>query len=328
MERGVHINFGIPTFKWSNEARGKAAVHCVIIGFSYMKTEPEVNQYLINAPTVFIESRQHPLCDVPEIVFGNMPNDGGNLFVSAQELCEFDEKYIRRFYGAEEFINNLPRYCLWLVNCYPNDLRKMPKVMSRIEAVRNLRAASKRDGTRRLAQTPMLFGEIRQPKNDYILIPRHSSENRRYIPLGFVSPDIIAGDSCMVIPDATLYHFGVLTSNVHMAWVRVVCGRLKSDYRYSKDIVYNNFPWPSPTDAQKAAIEQAAQGILDARAKFPDASLADLYDPRTMPPELLKAHRAIDKAVMTLYGGWKVWQSEADCVAALMERYQKLTLKS
>jgi len=331
MGRGIFINFGIPTFKWSNEAKGKAAVHCVIVGFSYHKTEPNINPYLLEAPMVFIEGRTKPLCDVPNMMFGNMPNDGGNLIIEDNQYETFidaepkAEKFIRQFIGADEFINNRWRYCLWLKSASPTELRSMPMVMERIDRVRELRASSRREGTRNKADTPTLFGEIRQPEDgDYILIPRHSSEKRKYIPIGFVSSKIICGDSNLLIPSATPYHFGILTSNVHMAWVRAVCGRLEMRYRYSNTLVYNNFPWPNVTEEQRANIESAAQGVLDARALFPDSSLADLYDPLTMPPELLKAHRALDKLVMQAYGFSIKDTTEATCVATLMERYKGL----
>jgi hypothetical protein len=332
IERGIFINLGIPTFKWSNEARGKAAVHCVIMGFSYEKTTPNINPYLIEAPTVFIEDRNKPICDAPEMVFGNMPNDGGNLIVEANEYHEFltkepkAAKFIKRLVGADEFINNIPRYCLWLVDATPSELRAMPLVMARIERVKEGRLASKREATRKKADAPMLFGEIRQPDTDYIVIPSVSSERRRYIPIGFLDSNTIATNLVLMIPNATLYHFGILTSSAHMAWTRAVCGRLEMRYRYSKDIVYNNFPWPGATDKQKAEVERLAQGILDARAKYPDSSLADLYDPLTMPPELLKAHRELDKAVMKLYGFGKDIK-ETDIVAELMKRYQLLLLR-
>jgi hypothetical protein len=301
----------------------------VIVGFSYNKVEPNINPYLIKTPTVFIESRKVPLCNVPEMVFGSMPNDGGNLIVEDEDLAGLlkvepkAKKFIRKILGADEFINSLPRYCLWLIEATPTELRSMPTVMERIENVRQHRLASKREATRRLAETAMLFGEIRQPEGDYILIPRVSSEKRKYIPIGLMSSIVIASDATQIIPDATLYHFGILTSIVHMAWTRAVCGRLKSDYRYSKDIVYNNFPWPEATDKQKTEIEKLAQAILDAQAKFPKSSLADLYDPLTMSPELRKAHNALDKGVMKLYGFAKD-TPELEIVAELMRRYQAL----
>jgi len=331
MKRGVLINFGIPTFKWSNEAKGKAAVHCVIVGFSFEKTGPNINPYLIEAPTVFINGRSKPLCNVPNMVFGNMPNDGGNLIIESDEYETFLSqepkavKFIKPFLGADEYINNRTRYCLWLVDATPSELRSMPTIMARVERVRELRMSSPREGTRKKAERPMLFGEIRQPNADFILIPRVSSEKRRYIPIGFISPEVIASDATQIIPDATLYHFGILTSNVHMSWVRAVCGRLKSDYRYSKDIVYNNFPWPDIKNEQKSVIEKLAQAVLDVRSLFSDSSLADLYDPLTMPPNLLKAHQNLDRAVMKLYGFSVKETTEAGCVASLMERYKVMT---
>jgi len=305
-------------------------MHCVIIGFSYEMTNPNISPYLIEAPTVFITSRKTSICEVPDLVFGNMPNDDGSLIIEVHEYTNFiyrepkANKFIKRFLGATEFINNRLRYCLWLVDASPSELRSTPVVMERVNKCQQIRQASTREATRRLADTPTLFGEIRHPNSEYILIPRHSSENRKYIPMGFVSSDIIAGDSNMIISNATLYHFGILTSNVHMAWTRAVCGRLKSDYRYSKDIIYNNFPWPEATTEQTTTIEKLAQAILDARANYPNSSLADLYDPIVMPPDLLKAHQNLDRAVMKLYGFPSKGFTEADCVAALMEIYQKL----
>ena len=330
MKEGIFINFGFSTFKWSNEAKGKAAVYCVIIGFSYHKTCPNINPYLIQAATVFVERRTKPLSDAPFITRGSAPIDGGNLIIEANNYDEFissepkAEKFVRRFIGAADFINNHQRYCLWLVGATPSELRSMPTVMERIERVCELRISSTRGGTRKKAVTPSLFGEIHHPNTDYIVIPRVSSEQRHYIPIGFVSSEVIASDSNQIIPDASLYHFGILTSIVHMAWTRAVCGRLKSDYRYSKNIVYNNFPWPDATDKQKSQIEKLAQVVLDARANYPDSSLADLYDPLTMPPDLLKAHQNLDKAVMKLYGFPAKGFSETDCVAVLMDRYKEL----
>jgi hypothetical protein len=343
---GVHIDFGYRTFKWANEAKGKAAVHCVIVGFSVTpNSAPKVifdsnntkieakniNAYLVDAVDVFIESRTKTICNIPDMVYGNKPTDGGHLFIEKDVYNAFlDEEpeakqYIRRIYGATEYINNIDRYCLWLVGANPTDIKRMPLVMDRIEKVRNFRLASTKKETKESATTPSLFQEIRHPDSKYIIVPRHSSERRRYIPFGFVEPNIIVNDAVQIIPNASVYHFGVLTSNVHMAWVRAVCGRLKSDYRYSKDIVYNNFPWPDATDEQKASIEAAAQSVLDTRAQFPESSLADLYDPLTMPPELLKAHRNTDRAVMKAYGFTaQNTPSEAACVAKLMEQYQTL----
>ncbi|MDR0220931.1 MAG: class I SAM-dependent DNA methyltransferase, partial [Lachnospiraceae bacterium] len=340
---GIHIDFAHRTFKWNSEATEKAAVHCVIVGFGTghggekviysgerKKVAGNINAYLVDGPNVFIESRDAALCDVPMMVYGNKPTDGGHLFIEAAEYGDFiarepnAKKYIKKIYGATEYINNTDRYCLWLADAEPSELKKMPLVMERIERVRQFRLSSPKKATQDSAATPTLFQEIRQSKNDYIIIPRHSSENRRYIPFGFVSADIIVNDAVLTIPSATLYHFGILTSNVHMAWVRAVCGRLEMRYRYSKDIVYNNFPWPDATNEQKAAIEKLAQAILDARANFPNSSLADLYDERVMPPELITTHRKLDRAVMDLYGFTKKGFTEADCVAALLEQYMRL----
>ncbi len=345
--RGISIDFAYQTFIWDSEASTKAHVHCVIIGFSYgdsvhkklyVNAVPyevaNINAYLVNAENVFIDSRKHPVCNVPEMVFGNMANDGGYFIFDETEKDNFikeepmSDKYFRVFLGSAEFINNKLRYCLWLRNANPSEIKNMPKVMERINHVKEVRETSNREATKKLASTPSLFGEIRQPEDgNYLLVPRVSSERRRYVPMGFLSSDVIASDASLIIPNATLYHFGILVSNVHMAWMRTVAGRLKSDYRYSKDIVYNNFPWPTPTDEQKAKIEQTAQGILDARALYPGSSLADLYDPLTMPPELQKAHTANDRAVMQAYGFSIKDMSEADCVAELMKMYQRLTEK-
>jgi hypothetical protein len=268
------------------------------------------------------------------MVYGNKPTDGGHLFLDSDEYADFISKepqaikYIKKIYGAAEYINSIDRYCLWLVDAVPSDLMKMPLVMERIEKVRQFRLASPKKATQVNADTPMLFQEIRHPDSDYIIVPRHSSENRRYIPFGFVSSDIVVNDAVFIIPNSSLYHFGVLTSNVHMAWVRAICGRIKSDYRYSKDIVYNNFPWSDATDKQKAEIENLAQSVLDARAKYPESTLADMYGETTMlfHTALLNAHRELDKAVMKLYSFPVKDFSEADCVAALMDRYRALIL--
>ena len=322
-EQGAHINFGIPTFKWNNEAKGKAAVHCVIIGFSLRETDNDLNPYLLKSPIIFIERRSKPICDVPEMQKGNEMYDDCNLIIEADEYEDFIKKeplsvkYIKRYMGSDEFINNQKRYCLWLVDVEPGELRKMPFVMQRIEAVRKFRLNSKREATRKTAATPTVFSVIHQPTTNYILFPVISSEKREYIPIGFASPEIIVSYAVFTIPGATLYHFGILTSNVHNAWTRAICGRLEMRYRYSKDIVYNNFPWPQAAKEQQAEIEKLAQGILDARAKFPGSSLADLYDPLTMPPDLLKAHRALDYAVMKLYGFGRN-ATEAAIVAELM----------
>ena len=346
-EAGVHIDFAHRTFRWDSEAKIKAHVHCVIIGFSTAPNSAEkvlyssdrtqivknINGYLLDADNVFVESRNKPLCDVPQIGIGNKPIDGGNYLFTKEEMDAFIQKepqskqYFRPWYGSQEFINRSPRYCLWLGNCSPSELRKMPECLKRVEAVRELRLASKSAGTVKLADRPTRFHVENMPHDRYILMPKVSSEKRRYIPMGFMNSDTLCSDLVFIIPDATLYHLGILTSNVHMAWMRAVCGRLKSDYRYSKDVVYNNFPWPTPTDEQKAKIEQTAQAILDARDLYPDCSLADLYDEATMPPELRKAHQQNDKAVMQAYGFWGKLNSESTCVAELMRMYQGLTEK-
>ena len=343
MKKGVKINFAYRTFIWDSEANVKAHVHCVIVGFSTTDIQKKVifdndkykfveniNSYLTEAPDVFIQSVSKPLCDVPPMRFGSMPRDGGGFVLSADEKAEMiakeplSEKWIHPYIGATEFINNRERYCLWLVGANPSEVKKCPSVMKRIEFVRDFRASSKAAGTRKFAQTPMTFCQIAQPDTDYIIVPKTSSGRRRYVPLGFMDKETIASDLVFLIPNGTLYNFGILMSNVHNAWMRTVCGRLKSDYRYSKDIVYNNFPWPNPTDEQKAKIEQTAQAILDARAKYPDCSLADLYDELTMPVELRKAHQANDKAVMQAYGFDYKTMTESECVAELMKMYQGL----
>ncbi len=349
-DAGMHFDFAWRTFKWANETSDKknmAAVHCVIIGFSATESSKpkiifvnedekieakNINGYLLDMPNVFIESRTKPICDVSLMNKGSMPADDGNLIITDQEYNGFinkepeSKKFIREFLGAEEFLNNKKRYCLWLVNTTPAELRKMPLVMKRIESVKAARAASKREATRNLAAYPYLFAENRQPETDYIAIPEVSSEKRNYIPIGFMSADVICSNKLQIIPNATLYEFGILTSKIHNAWLRTVCGRLKSDYDYSGKIVYNNFPWCNPTDSQKAKIEQTAQAILDARAKYPDSSLADLYDESTMPPELRKAHKENDKAVMAAYG-FDQKMSETEIVAELFKMYEKLTKK-
>ncbi len=343
-KRGIIINFAYQSFVWKNETNDGAAVHCVIIGFSYNDTTNKyiynegrgpllvsnINSYLLDAPSVIIDDRHEPICDVPKSAVGSFPTDGGNLVLQDDEIEDFilhepsAEKYIRLFIGPLEFINSKKRYCLWLKECPPNELRSMPMVMERIAAVREFRLASKKQQTQRRADIPHLFAEIRQPDTNYILFPRTSSERRRYLPIGFLPSNVIAGDT-IILPDATLYHFGILTSNVHNAWMRVVCGRMKSDYRYSSTLVYNNFPWPTPTDEQKAKIEETAQQILDARALYPDSSLADLYDELTMPVELRRAHQQNDRAVMQAYGFSVKGMTESQCVAELFKLYQALT---
>ena len=350
---GIQIDFAHRTFRWDSEASLKAHVHCVIIGFLCNDDFPSkiggrarlifdndkvieashINAYLMDAPDVFIESRNKPLCDVPEIGIGNKPIDGGNYLFEKEEKEEFiklepkSAAYFKPWFGAEEFIHQKPRYCLWLGDCSPSELRQMPHCVKRIEAVRQIRLESKSEGTRKLADCPTHFHVENMPKGNFIIIPRVSSERRRYIPMGFMSPEALGSDAVHLIPDATLYHFGVLESNVHMAWMRAVCGRLEMRYRYSKDIVYNNFPWPIPTEEQKNKIEETAQAILDARAKYPDSSLADLYDELTMPVELRKAHQDNDRAVMQAYGFDVKTMTESQCVAELFKMYQALTRK-
>ena len=350
LKRGVKIHFAHRTFQWSSEARSKAAVHCVIIGFSLQDAEDKrifdyetpqaepheikaknINPYLVDAVDIFVEKRRNPIQEVSELAFGNMPNDGGNLLLTREERDELIknnpalESYIRRFIGSEEFINNTLRYCLWLQGVSPTIIKGFPPVLARVEKVRQNRLASLRQTTRELANLPMLFGEIRQPTIDYLAIPEVSSERRRFIPIGLVDKEVIASNKIYTLSGATLYHFGVLSSAMHMAWVRSVCGRLKSDYQYSAGIVYNNFPWPqAPTDRQKQAIEDAAQAVLDERAKFPKASLADLYDPLTMPPTLTKAHQKLDAVVDMAYAKRK-FTGDGDRVAFLFELYQQIT---
>ena len=337
----IHIDFAHRTFRWDSEASIKAHVHCVIVGFSEApNSKPKqlysserfqlvdnINFYLVEAPTVFVESRNKPICNIPSMTTGNRPADGGHLIIEDDEIDEFlkkepnAQKYIKKLIGSEEFINNKKRWCLWLVDANPAELKKMPDVMRRIELCRQDRLQGAPD-RQKLADTPTLFRETMNPVS-FMLVPKVSSERRKYVPIGFFDEQTISTDLNFIIPDAQIYHFGILTSNVHMAWMRAVCGRLEMRYRYSKDIVYNNFPWCNPTEAQKARIEQTAQGILDARAKYPEASLADLYDELTMPPELRKAHQANDKAVMQAYG-FSIKMTESECVAELFKLYEKL----
>lgn len=345
---GVKLHFAHRTFQWNSEARGKAAVHCVIVGFGLHdvaekwlfdydtpKSEPHavkagnINPYLVDGPDVVLDKRIRPLCNVVEISKGSQPTDAGNLLMTDEERNELLRRepdaaeYIKVFVGADEFINGISRWCLWLKDCPPDKLRKMPEVLKRVDGVRKTRLESKKTATREWAQRPTLFTEDRQPLKSYLLIPSVSSERRNYIPIGFMTPDVIASNLVLTVPNATLYHFGILCSTMHNAWMRAVCGRLESRYRYSAGIVYNNFPWPEPTDKQRAVIEVAAQGVLDARAKYPTSTLADLYDPLTMPPELVKAHQALDRVVDAAYGRTN-FKTEAERVAFLFERYQQL----
>lgn len=346
-QSGVHIDFAYRTFIWDSEASSKAHVHCVIVGFSkarnnaakrlfnngVVKTVNNINGYLVDAEDIFIESRNKPICNVPEIGIGNKPVDDGNYLFTKEEMENFvlqepaAKPYFHPFYGAKEFINQQPRYCLWLGDCTPKELRSMPKCLERVEAVKNFRLNSKSEGTRKLADKPTRFHVENMPKGKFLVIPQVSSERRRYIPIGYMDDSVLCSDKVRIMPNATLYHFGVLTSNVHMSWMRTICCRLKSDYSYTVNDVYNNFPWCNPTPEQKATVEQTAQSILDARALYPDCSLADLYDEVTMPPELRKAHQANDRAVMKAYGFDVKTMTESSCVAELMKMYKRLADK-
>ncbi|MFZ3103721.1 MAG: type IIL restriction-modification enzyme MmeI, partial [Smithella sp.] len=347
---GMKIFFAHRTFQWNNEARGKAAVHCVIIGFAgfdispkwlfeyeHIKGEPHkvkaqnINPYLVDAPDVFLTNIKNPICSAPVMKFGNQPIDGGNLILSPEEKSKLihDDPYasafVRKFVGSDEYINNSERYCLWLKNVAPSVIKKHPEIMRRIAAVKEFRLSSQRAATRELANTSSQFAFVSHEDKVYIIVPSVSSERRQFIPIGFMHPDVIASNLCLIIPNADAFHFGILTSTMHNAWMRTVCGRLKNDYRYSAGIVYNNFPWPeNPTGKQKQAIETAAQAVLDARAQFPESTLADLYDPLTMPPVLLKAHQQLDRAVDAAYGKTN-FQTEAQRVAFLFELYQRYT---
>jgi hypothetical protein len=355
---GMHISFAHRTFQWSNEAKGNAAVHCVIVGFGTdnpnnktiyeyedIKGQPlavpakNINPYLVDAVTVFLPRRREPICNVPEMRKGSQPTDGGFLLLSddeKNELLTCEEKavpWVKPFLGGEEFINNIKRWCLWLVDCPPQKLQELPLVLKRIQEVKKSREKSTKQLTQKLAATPSLFGEIRQPTTNYIALPEVSSERRDFIPVGFLSPETIPSNKIQTISGGSLFHFGVLCSTMHNAWMKYTCGRLKSDYSYSASIVYNNYPWPgfageALSDKHRQAIEQAAQGVLDARAQFAGASLADLYDPLTMPPALLKAHHKLDAAVDAAYvpsGGKKTYASDAERVAFLFDLYQRIT---
>lgn len=347
--RGVKIHFAHRTFQWSSEARGKAAVHCVIVGFGLgeparrvifdyedIRGEPQeilarnINPYLVDAPDVVLVNRSAPICAVPEIGIGNKPIDDGNYLFTDEEKAEFLQRepkaapYFRRWLGADEFLNGYHRWCLWLGDCSPAALRDMPLALERVERVRAFRKASKSAPTRKLADAPTRFHVENMPASTFLLIPKVSSERRIYVPIGFMAPDTIVSDLVFIASDASKYHFGCLQSLMHNSWMRAVCGRLESRYRYSAGIVYNNFPWPDPTDAQREAIATAAQAVLDARAAHPGSTLADLYDPLTMPPDLLKAHQRLDRAVDAAYGR-RDFKTEAERVAFLFERYQALT---
>ena len=348
LPKGLVINYAYRTFVWDSETKGKAAVHCVIIGFSLFNRKEKwifdneeviaannINPYLLDGENIIVESRSKAICDVPAMVYGNKPADGGNLIIEEADYDDFinkeplAKKYIKKLIGSTEYINNKKRYCLWLVEADPADLRKMPLVMERIEKCRQMRNNSIAAGIRKFAETPTLFAQVTQPQGaDYIVVPRVSSERRDYIPIGFLTADVIVNDAVQIVPNATIYHFGILTSSVHMIWMKMFCGRLKSDFRYSRDIVYNTFPWIDVTVQQKSAIEKLAEAVLEARKLYLDKgnSLADLYDPLTMPKDLRKAHKALDKAVMKLYG-FSAGTSESEVVAGLMARYRGLVGK-
>ncbi|MBR1658110.1 MAG: class I SAM-dependent DNA methyltransferase [Synergistaceae bacterium] len=344
---GIGIDFAHQSFVWDSESlMGKAHVHVVVIGFSTnppklrrlytaegLKMVNEINFYLMPFQNVFVDPRDKPVSEgVPAMLLGNLPRDGGHLIIEDRDYAGFikkepeAEKFIRRYVGAYEFINNVSRWCLWLVGVSPDKIMSMPLVYKRIKAVQSFRQKSKRGATRKLANISWLFAEIRQPKSNYIVVPRVSSEKRSYIPMGFMPPDVIASDAASIIPDATLYDFGVLTSRVHMVWARRVCGRLKSDYRYSSDMVYNTFAWPEPSPKQRAKIEETAKGILNARALYPDSSFAALYDDSLMPPELRRAHQKNDEAVCNAYG-WDRNISEDGIAAGLFRLYRELAGK-
>lgn len=350
LSQGMKIFFAHRTFSWNNEARGKAAVHCVIVGFSVKDISPKwlheyedirgeahslivknINPYLVDAVDTFIEKKSAPICNAPLMKFGNQPIDGGNLILTPEQrhqlICEFPsaDKFIRKFIGADEYINNGERYCLWLKDVAPAEMKKIPEIMRRIEETKKFRLSSDRIATKELAETPGNFAFVSHEEATYIIVPSVSSEKRRFVPVGFMPSEVIASNLCLIVPRANIYHFGIITSTMHNSWMRTVCGRLKSDYRYSAGIVYNNFPWPeNPTEKQKQTIEAAAQAVLDARLQFPESSLADLYDPLTMPPVLLKAHQTLDKAVDAAYGKTN-FKTEAERVAFLFELYQKYT---
>ena len=345
----IKINYAYTTFVWNSESDNQAKVHCVIVGFSRVNNVKEkrlydeggsyivcknISPYLTDGENYFIETRSTPLCEVPPMRFGSMPRDGGGFILTAEERKELikkeplAEQWIRPYIGATEFLNRKERYCLWLVGASPSEILKCPTVKARVEAIRDFRASSKAAATRKFAETPTLFCQIAQPDTDYIIVPETSSGKRKYVPLGFMHKDIIASNLVFLIPNANIYEFGVLMSNVHNAWMRTVCGRLKSDYRYSKDIVYNNFPWPNPSEKQRQLIEQTANGILEARNQYPNSTLAEMYSNLDIFPLLKKAHQQNDRAVMDAYGftkGTEARTSESACVAELMKLYQKLT---
>lgn len=342
---GIHINFAYKTFKWNSESPVKAQVHCIIVGFSYINEADKIifngseifkakniNAYLQDAPNIIVDRREFPICDAPKMKLGNMPRDGGNLILTPEEKDLFikkepiTKKYIRPYIGAKEFINGTKKYCLWLKDAALSEITKSKLILKRLAAVKKFRENSKAAGTRKYASVPALFCQIAQPKTDYILIPRHTTNKRNFVPVGFMNKTVIASDEVFSIASTSLFHFGVINSSPHVDWMAAVCGRLGNAYRYSKDIVYNTFPWPNPTKKQKENIEKTAKMILDARKLYPKCTLAQLYDPLTMPPELRKAHKLNDEAVLNAYGFNKNI-TEEECVAKLMEMYKELVEK-
>ena len=346
----VKIHFAHRTFPWESEARGRAHVHVVIIGFgafdvpakriydyehdsenAVISSATNINPYLINGPEIALPIRRDPLCDIPPIVNGNKPADGGFLILEDEDKASFLREnptirpYVREMLSADQYLNGEKRWVLWLLDAPPNIIRDNPGVLTRVEGVRNFRLQSPKESTKRMADKPTLFDQIRQPTKRYLLIPRHSSENRKYVPFGYFTPDIIISDSCTAVPNATPYHFGVISSLMHMAWMRQVCGRLESRYRYSNKLVYNNFPWPpSPSEQQKTSVEKAAHAVLDAREQFAGSTLADMYDPVTMPPALAKAHAELDRAVDRCYRK-DAFPSDRARVEFLFQLYEQLT---
>jgi hypothetical protein len=346
----IKIHFAHQTFSWSNEAKGNAGVHVVIVGFANFDTNEKrifeyenikgeaheikvknINPFLVEGKDITVENRKSPISNVPEIVYGSFALDDGNYTLSEEERKEIisenqsSEKLIKPFIGGQELLHSEKRYCLWLADADPNEIKGNSKIKERVEAVKKWRSISSRPTTKKLADTPILFAEVRQPKTNYLAFPTLSSENRKYIPIAFLSPNIIASNQLYVLPNATLFHFGILTSTMHMTWIKSVCGRLESRFRYSKDIVYNNYPWPeNPSEKTIKSIEEKAQKVLDTRAEFPNSSLADLYDPLTMPPALVKAHHELDKAVDLAYRP-QAFTSEANRMVYLFKLYEKYT---
>ncbi len=351
-KRNIVINFAHRTFQWTSEARGKAAVHCVIIGFSLKnrknkvvfdyetpQSEPiktsakNINPYLVDGPSIVLRNRTRPLCDVPTLGIGNKPIDGGYYLFTPDEKAAFiekepdSEKFFRRWIGAQEFLNGIERWCLWLGDCPPNELRKMPESMDRVKKVREYRLDSKSAPTRKIAETPARFHVENMPEGNYLVIPGVSSERREYIPIGFMPSEVIASNLVNITDSATLFHFGILSSAMHMSWMRYTAGRLKSDYRYSIGIVYNNYPWPNRTTIkQKSDIEMSVQMVLDARDVFPGSTLSDLYDPISMPPILRRAHQKLDRAVDKCYRS-QPFTTELNRVSYLFNLYEKLVIE-